>query len=200
MGENNTVLAKYAIDPNNIIKLVNKWDLGYAMAMHSISSELIDPVHNIFETKRTPLGQAIFLYKYRQTYYLRDELVNLAEIIIQRKFIEKIDLLTMPPPNTIREWQPVEKIAICVSSSLGIPLYKIAQKESGKTMKNLEMKDEKQKYLMENLYCDADNIKGKNILIIDDIFDTGATLDICTQKLKEQGCGKVYVLTFTKTR
>lgn len=106
----------------------------------------------------------------------------------------------MPPPNTIREWQPVEKIAIGISSKLTIPFYKIALKEQGKTMKNLDMKNEKEKYLMENLYCCADNIKEKNVLIIDDIFDTGATLDVCTQKLKEQGCGKVYVLTFTKTR
>jgi len=34
------VLAKYAIDSNNIIKIDNSWDLGYAMAIHSISSEL----------------------------------------------------------------------------------------------------------------------------------------------------------------
>lgn len=44
MGDDINVLSKYAIDPNNIIKLVGTWDLGYAMAMHSISSELIDPV------------------------------------------------------------------------------------------------------------------------------------------------------------
>lgn len=106
----------------------------------------------------------------------------------------------MPPPNTIREWQPVEKIVIGISSKLGIPFYKIAQKELGKTMKNLNVKGEKEKYLMENLYCDANTIKGKNVLIIDDVFDTGATLEVCTQKLKEQKCGKVYVLTFTKTR
>lgn len=200
-GDINKILTKYNIEPNNLIGLNGQWELGYAIALHSISSELIDPVRNIFETQRTPLGQSIFLYKYRRNYYLKDDFINIAKIIIGKKFVEKIDILTIPPPNIIRDFQPLENIAIGISSRLGIPFYRIiAQKESGKSMKNIELKKEKIEYLMNNLYCCVDNIENKNILIIDDIFDTGATLETCTQKLKEQNCKNVYVLTFTKTR
>lgn len=200
-GDSNKILTKYSIEPNSLIELNGPWELGYAIALHSTSSELIDPVRNIFDTKRTPLGQSMFLYKYRKNYYLKDDFVNIAEIIIGKKFMEKIDILTIPPANIKRDFQPLENIAMGISSKLRIPFYKIiTQKESGKTMKDIEVKKEKIDYLMNNLYCCENNIKHKNILIIDDIFDSGATLETCTQKLKEQNCKNVYVLTFTKTR
>lgn len=44
-----------------------------------------------------------------------------------------------------------------------------------------------------------DEIKGKNILIIDDIFTTGATLEEITSLLKKHNVGKVYCLTCCHT-
>ena len=38
-------------------------------------------------------------------------------------------------------------------------------------------------------------LKGKDILIVDDIYTTGATVDACAEVLKKAGVGKVYVLT-----
>jgi ComF family protein len=42
-------------------------------------------------------------------------------------------------------------------------------------------------------------IKGKNILIIDDVITTGATVDSCCKALKKFGAKKIYVLTLAKT-
>ena len=39
-------------------------------------------------------------------------------------------------------------------------------------------------------------IAGKRILLVDDIFTTGSTLDACSLVLKEAGAAEVYVLTF----
>ena len=41
-------------------------------------------------------------------------------------------------------------------------------------------------------------IKGKNILIIDDVFTTGATLNECTKILLKNGAAKVFVLTLAR--
>ena len=40
---------------------------------------------------------------------------------------------------------------------------------------------------------------GKNVLITDDIFTTGASVSECARLLKFAGAGKVYVLTVAKT-
>ena len=39
-------------------------------------------------------------------------------------------------------------------------------------------------------------IKGKNILLLDDVYTTGSTLDACAGVLKEAGAARVEVLTF----
>ncbi len=38
-------------------------------------------------------------------------------------------------------------------------------------------------------------IEGENILLVDDVFTSGATVSSCAKTLKESGAGKVYVLT-----
>ena len=42
-------------------------------------------------------------------------------------------------------------------------------------------------------------IKGKNILLIDDVITTGATAESCAKELKKASVNKVYVLTLAKT-
>jgi ComF family protein len=41
-------------------------------------------------------------------------------------------------------------------------------------------------------------IKGENILLIDDVFTSGATVSSCAKTLKENGVNKVYVLTLAR--
>lgn len=49
------------------------------------------------------------------------------------------------------------------------------------------------------LSCDKTKVRGKNILIIDDIFTTGATMEEMTKVLKSNGVNKVYGLTVCHT-
>ncbi len=43
-------------------------------------------------------------------------------------------------------------------------------------------------------------VKGKNILLVDDIITTGATINECTKALKNSGANKVYVFTIARTK
>jgi len=42
-------------------------------------------------------------------------------------------------------------------------------------------------------------IKGRNVLLIDDVFTSGATVSNCAKVLKKSGASKVYVLTLART-
>lgn len=44
-----------------------------------------------------------------------------------------------------------------------------------------------------------ESIRDKNIMIVDDVFTTGSTVDECAKILKENGVGRVFVLTIAKT-
>lgn len=45
----------------------------------------------------------------------------------------------------------------------------------------------------------ANEIKGRTILLVDDIITTGATVSECSKALFEAGAGKIYVFTFSRT-
>ncbi len=44
------------------------------------------------------------------------------------------------------------------------------------------------------------DIKGKNILLVDDVLTTGATVETCAKVLKKAGAEKVFVVTLARTR
>lgn len=55
----------------------------------------------------------------------------------------------------------------------------------------------------ENTYFIKDksrSLKGKNVLLCDDIVTTGSTVDICSQLIKEMGAEKVYVASICRTQ
>jgi ComF family protein len=41
-------------------------------------------------------------------------------------------------------------------------------------------------------------LKGKTVVLVDDVMTTGATIEECSRTLKEAGCKKVYVLTVAR--
>jgi ComF family protein len=45
---------------------------------------------------------------------------------------------------------------------------------------------------------DPSLLRGKNILLVDDLFTTGATLNECARILKEAGAAKIHCLTFAR--
>ena len=44
----------------------------------------------------------------------------------------------------------------------------------------------------------TDSIAGKRVLLIDDVFTTGATASACASELKKKGVETVYVLTVAR--
>lgn len=76
-------------------------------------------------------------------------------------------------------------------------------KQAGRQeLKNVDDPDERMALLRNQLVLVADtNLLGKNVLLLDDLYRSGATLSVATEILYRQAQAKaVYVLTMTKTR
>lgn len=73
-------------------------------------------------------------------------------------------------------------------------LRKIATKSQG----HLSTKERKSN--VSGAFCVKypEKIKGKKVLLIDDVFTSGATVNECTKVLKKNGAKQVYVLTFAR--
>lgn len=60
-------------------------------------------------------------------------------------------------------------------------------------------KNERQKIIRGSFNCCPEKIKDKNLLIVDDIYTSGSTVNECARILKKNGALKVDVLTFART-
>ena len=73
----------------------------------------------------------------------------------------------------------------------------IVQKlKSTKTQSTL--KKEERENNIKDVYVVKQNIKNKNIILFDDIYTTGATINEISKKLKEAGARRIFVLILAK--
>lgn len=77
----------------------------------------------------------------------------------------------------------------------------LTKKPGGPQLKDVEDLDERTKLLDESLAIgDPAMVAGKKVLLVDDLYRSGATLTVATKKLRAVGAAYVGVLKMTKTR
>jgi predicted amidophosphoribosyltransferase len=96
----------------------------------------------------------------------------------------------------------VIEIAIRLGSELSLP---VSLDSLVKTSETPELKDiddpDKRGSVLENIFqIKNTRVKGKNILLFDDLYRSGATLNAVTKVLYNVGVRNVYALTLTRTR
>ena len=187
------------------IRLYGNWDKGYALSEHSKSSTFIGYTPSgraEFETDRTEMGALIHGLKYRKNYGLVTSIIDL----IRRDFksLGVIDLIVPVPPSTEREIQPVHLICRVLGTEYKVPVENNWVFKTGKTteQKNLSNRTEKVEVAKGSFSLNPGLCyRNRNVLLVDDIYDSGATLEAITEILKSEGKVKrVCVLTMTKTK
>lgn len=189
------------------IKLKGPWKEGYALDKHVIKSEYIGDNefgNPIFDTYRSDLGQLMFELKYRSNIETVNEIVGVIRHFLNNHWdiLNIIDLIVpIPPSKKDRRMQPVFEICKGLSSSLNIPFdVEVLNKTNKEQIKNLDQ-EEKMKNIANSLSINLSTDKKINILLIDDLYDYGTTLERATKLLKEHdSVNDVFVLTITKTK
>ena len=146
------------------------------------------------------VGKILHRCKYEGGGDFPDYLVKLTIKAYKKHFVnEKFDLILYVPPTESGDL--VKNFAIKIAKLLKIPishsLRKICVTNPQKMFQTAILKTRNVKNAF--AYNPEDEIKGKNILLIDDIYDSGATIKEIGRYLSKLGANKVAPLVIAKT-
>lgn len=193
----------------NVKEINGVWDKGYSLDKHTIRSVFVDIDENgrkIFDTERTDVGEALYQLKYKKDFSQCECIAeNINNHIVH--LLPSISFIVAMPPSKIRDKQPVTEIARILSSKMHKPFINgiLVKSKSTPQMKDISTRNEKLELLLA-AFCINESVVAEvlpdsnyNVLIIDDLFDTGTSLEAATQTLFK--CDKISkVLVATATR
>jgi competence protein ComFC len=188
------------------MRLAGPWADGYVLErQHTLSSEFLghDSFGNPqFDTKRTEMGELIYRLKNRRD---KNTLDSIAETAIQfiKGWNPMVDLIVPMPPSRKRPtYQPVVEIAMAIGKGLSKPVNITAMNKIKDTpeLKDVFGYQERLRLLQGAFEVDRDAVRDKRILLVDDLYRSGATATVAAQNLVAGGAAAVNLLAMTKTR
>lgn len=184
----------------NPIRVFGEWDEGYVLDKHILKSVFLGEDENgrgKFETTRTEIGELIYRLKYKNDINCLKQMIQLMkEFLIKWNIKDKIDIvIPVPPSKKGRIYQPAFELAKEIAKFLNKD-YKlnVLSKET-----NLQVKDG---YSVSGTIKQNQKIyKKSNVLVIDDLYSTGKTLnEVCRVLRNDDNIEKIYCLAMTKTK
>ncbi|MCX7834624.1 MAG: phosphoribosyltransferase family protein, partial [bacterium] len=157
-----------------------------------------------FHTVRSEIGEAVYRFKYCSDHSQLHRIAEVAASFLQRQyFIHRVSAVVPIPPSEYRSFQPVVELAKAIAQKLRIEFYQnvLVRTRSGTSLKNIDDPEQRQKELKGAFSVNSQLLARKNVLLVDDLYRSGSTLNEATNVLHSQGnVSYVYVITMTKTR
>jgi len=180
------------------------WDVGYVLDVHTISSTMIgynEFGHPEFDTVRSQLGELVYRIKYRADSTALPPIVETVAGFVTGWGIRPAVVLPIPP-SKLRSFQPVLEIASELAKGLGVHLDTTTLTKVKPTAQMKDVGDYGARVAaLEASFTSGQELQGRGILLIDDLFQSGATMNVAARTLKQQGLVRtVYALALTRTR
>jgi competence protein ComFC len=190
-----------AVNPQRIN---GKWLRGFALDVHTVSSTYLgvnEAGHEVYDTRRSELGELLYRLKYRGDRSVVPEIAAAAAPMIARS-LSKFDIIVPVPPSGVRAVQPVILLAESIGAATRLPVVDCVSPSRATTPLKGVVDPDRRRELLAGLYViDADKTRGKNVLLFDDLYRSGATMNAITALLLEAGgAASVRALTITRTR
>lgn len=178
------------------ITLLGNFDLGFALDEYSVSEST--------KKRITIVGSLLHKFKYEQDQHAGELLADLASAFINNQVFFKSSnlMLTVPPSFKSRSFDPVSFLAERIEERTQIHWKRDAFKRIRLTKPQKSIRDKQNKLL--NVFDTSQwekpvKLAGEKILLIDDIHESGATLNEISAILRQAGAEKIYVLVLVKT-
>ena len=149
------------------------------------------------------LAEAIHLFKYRGKTLLARPLGDL--LLAEIKRFPKADVLVPVPlhPSRLREREFNQALLLCdyVGAESGHPVVPDALERVRVTPPQIGLSHEDRRRNVRKAIVPKrpERFEGKRLVLIDDVFTTGATVNECARALKRGGAESVFVLTVART-
>ncbi|WP_302940662.1 ComF family protein [Ruminococcus sp.] len=130
----------------------------------------------------------------------------LGNVLRENGIVQQADIITSVPMHRSkrrkRGYDQAQKLAHFTAMELGIREDHRLLGRTRDTAEQHTLTASERKTHAEEIYFslpDHADIKGKNILLFDDVYTTGATLNVCSRLLKEMGAKKVFCAAIATT-
>lgn len=100
-----------------------------------------------------------------------------------------------PRKRRMRGFNQAEDLAVKLSRYTAIPAETEMLKKIKDTKSQKKINEKERRKNLQGAFEASDSVKGKKILVVDDVYTTGSTIDAAAASLKEAGAEKVYFLT-----
>lgn len=186
------------------LKIEGRWQSGVALDLHTTSSTPIghnEAGHMQFETVRPEIAELLYQLKYQNNQGAAQGIIEAAAAYL-RPHRAKFDLIIPVPPSAARSVQPVILLANGIGTALGLPVVNcVTTTRATSQLKGVTDPAQRQE-LVKGLYAvNGAYTADKNILLFDDLFRSGTTMNAITDVLLSAGRAKtVRAVTITKTR
>jgi predicted amidophosphoribosyltransferase len=180
------------------------WSYGVALDVHTTGSTYTGDNqfgHPTFSNTYSDMGELLNRLKYHRDQAAAPKIIAAATKCIRASY-PKFDVIVPVRPSTPRTVQPVLVMANGIGEKLGIPVIDcISKTRDVGQVKNITDPDERAKALKGLYNVNSRKLAGKRVLLFDDLFRSGATMNEIAHVLLTEGeAADVYALTVTWTR
>ncbi|MCS7325040.1 MAG: ComF family protein [Thermoflexales bacterium] len=156
---------------------------------------------------RAPLAEAIHAFKYKATPQLAELFAALMARAWHISHAETLPFVLVPVPlhprrQRERGYNQSELLAKALSASLGFAVARQALRRTRHTAQQAQLADDAQRQA--NVHgafaANPRAVYAKPILLVDDVYTTGATLSACAEALLAAGASQVAALTLARAR
>ncbi|MBW1254557.1 ComF family protein [Pantoea allii] len=186
----------------NLKDIAGNWDKGVVLDKHSKYSVVTGQNefgHNVYDTVRTDVGEALFQLKYRSDW---NQVQPLAQCLYDNAYplFEDVGFIVPMAASNVRARQPVNEVAL--AQLAGVPCFTtmLLKAAGGVSLKNLDTKEQKVAAITDSFSCEEiiENEGRWNVLVIDDLYHTGASMEAACAALRGYNkIDNIYVAALT---
>jgi len=172
--------------------LTGPWHAGWALGFHSRFAGA--------EWSRSPVGELAYRLKYQNDLSALPPLVEQAlALCAEHPELADVDAIVPVPPSTPRPSDPVSALADALGTRLERPVQRVVVKtRNTKPQKEMHTLAQKRANVA-GAFAVRGDVRGQRLLILDDLYDSGATLEEVCRVLRQAGAARLCVLTLTRT-